>query len=72
LSKITDREKEILDLISRGYSTKEISEILYISDETVKSHRKNLFRKLNARNSANLIMNATRIGLLDKKVPINQ
>jgi DNA-binding NarL/FixJ family response regulator len=52
------REVEILKLISLGYSTKDIANHLNVSNETVKSHRKNLLKKLSARNSANLIRNA--------------
>ncbi len=52
---ITSREQEVLDLLSSGYSTPEISGILYLSTETIKTHRKRLIEKLNAKNVANLI-----------------
>jgi DNA-binding CsgD family transcriptional regulator len=55
---ISKRETEILKLISLGSSTKDIANQLHISNETVKSHRKNLFKKLSAINSANLIREA--------------
>ncbi|MCU4164628.1 response regulator [Carboxylicivirga caseinilyticus] len=52
---ITQREKEIIRLIVDGKSTEEISDILIISSETVKSHRKNIFRKLNLSKVTELI-----------------
>lgn len=51
---ITDREKEIIKLIASGKNSNEISEVLYISRETVKTHRKNIFRKLGLKNTAEL------------------
>lgn len=61
---ITVREKEILELISQGYSTKEIALRLYISEETVKSHRHHLFSKLSARNSPHLVQRALNTGII--------
>lgn len=61
---ISSREQEVLHLIAQEYSTKEIGEILYISYETAHTHRKNLLRKLNAKNAAGLIRIAFERGLL--------
>jgi DNA-binding NarL/FixJ family response regulator len=58
MKEISKREIEILKLISLGYSTKDIANQLHVSNETVKSHRKNLFKKLSAINSADLIRKA--------------
>ena len=52
---LTNREIEVLDLLSAGYSTPEISGILYLSTETIKTHRRKLIIKLKAKNVANLI-----------------
>lgn len=46
LSPLTEREKEILQLIAQPKTNKEIAQSLYISEETVKSHLKNIFNKL--------------------------
>lgn len=62
---LTRREKEVLRLIVGEYTTQEISEKLFISLNTVESHRKNLLSKLNARNSAGLVRIALEKGLLD-------
>lgn len=45
----TEREKEILGLLLKGKSNKEISNITYVSTETVKSHLQNIYRKLGAK-----------------------
>lgn len=42
---LTEREREILKLIAREYTNKDIAEALFISERTVETHRKNIFRK---------------------------
>jgi DNA-binding CsgD family transcriptional regulator len=61
MSNITTREKEILDLLAKGYSTKEIAKKLVISFHTVESHRKNLRSKFDAKNSSELIMKVSQL-----------
>ena len=53
--KLSVREIEVLGLIMLGYTTKEIADKLFISYETVKSHRKNILEKTGAKNTASLI-----------------
>ncbi|MFT6846080.1 MAG: DNA-binding CsgD family transcriptional regulator [Flavobacteriales bacterium] len=55
---LTKRELEIIKLISNGLQSDDIADRLNISRHTVKTHRKNLLRKLNAKNSAELIQRA--------------
>lgn len=62
---LTRREKEVLELISEGYTNNEIGEKIFVSTLTVDTHRKNLLVKLGARNSAALIRIALKLGLLD-------
>jgi two-component system response regulator DctR/two-component system response regulator TtrR len=51
---LTPREKIICSLVVQGYTNKEISVELLISERTVETHRANVFRKLNVRNAAEL------------------
>lgn len=53
--KLTRREKEILQLIVQEHTTQEIADQLFISLNTVETHRKNLLQKLNVRNTAGLV-----------------
>jgi DNA-binding CsgD family transcriptional regulator len=53
--KLSIREIEILGLIMLGYTNQEIADKLFISYETVRSHRKNILTKTGARNTASLI-----------------
>jgi DNA-binding CsgD family transcriptional regulator len=52
---LTKRENEILDYISKGFSTKQIAAALGISELTIDTHRKNMLRKSGARTSAELV-----------------
>ena len=53
--KLTKREHEVLELIAKAMNNKDIAQKLYISDQTVGVHRKNIMRKLGVRNTVNLI-----------------
>lgn len=55
IDRITTRELEILNLLSYGYTSREMGYKLSLSEETIRSHRKNLILKLDAKNSANLV-----------------
>lgn len=58
MEKLSGREKEVLECIATGRTTHEIAEQLFISKNTVETHRKNLLYKLKARNTAELVNNA--------------
>lgn len=62
---LTQREIEVLKLITQGLSNKEIGEKLFISPRTVDTHRTNLMQKLNVHNIAGLIRYAIKNGLVD-------
>jgi two-component system response regulator NreC len=62
---LTDRQQQILQLISQGRTAKEIGELLAISANTVERHRQNLMAKLNLHNRADLVKYAIRKGLVD-------
>jgi two-component system response regulator DesR len=61
---LTEREREVLHLIAAGSTNREIAERLYLSPHTVKEHTSALYRKLHARNRAEAVQRAQRIGLL--------
>jgi two-component system, NarL family, nitrate/nitrite response regulator NarL len=52
---LTEREKEIIQLIAKEYSNAQIGEKLFISERTVETHRKNIFRKANTKTIVGLI-----------------
>lgn len=52
---LTEREREILRLIAKEYSNKQMAEKLFISERTVETHRKNIFRKTNTNTLVGLI-----------------
>ncbi|MBT8184281.1 MAG: helix-turn-helix transcriptional regulator [Eudoraea sp.] len=55
---ISSREMEVLKLIGEGFSSKQIADILYISNHTAISHRKNLIEKFQVKNTAHLVKRA--------------
>ena len=61
---LTGRELEIITLISLEFSGKEISELLFISTNTVETHRKNIMRKLEAKNTIGLVKYALKNNLI--------
>lgn len=61
---VTGREKEILEMISRGYSSEEIANDLFLSTETIRTHRKSLLQKFKARNMAQLVRLSIEFGHL--------
>jgi DNA-binding NarL/FixJ family response regulator len=61
---LSEREREVLDLIATGSTNREIAQRLYLSPHTVKEHTSALYRKLRARNRAEAVQRAQRIGLL--------
>jgi len=57
---LTDREKEILQLLAEGKSNKEVATLLDLSLYTVETHRSNLMQKLNLHNTAEIVLYAVR------------
>jgi len=62
---LTNREKEVLELICKEYTTPEIGEKLFISHRTVEGHRKNLLEKTGAKNTAGLVVFALKNELIE-------
>jgi two-component system response regulator DesR len=61
---LSEREHEVLGLIAAGSTNREIAERLFLSPHTVKEHTSALYRKLQARNRAEAVQRAQRVGLL--------
>jgi DNA-binding NarL/FixJ family response regulator len=64
LTGLTDREVEVLALLARGWSNQEISDSLYVTSATIKTHVSRLLMKLGARDRAQLIVIAYETGLV--------
>lgn len=62
---LTDREKEILRLILDEKTTRQIAEILFLSEKTIENYRTNLMHKLDASNLAGLVKKTILLGLLN-------
>jgi DNA-binding NarL/FixJ family response regulator len=58
------REKDVLDLLGRGFSTKNIAKELFITEKTVETHRKNMVDKASVKNTAELVAFASARGFL--------
>lgn len=64
LSPLTQREKEVLELICKEFTTPEIADKLYLSVRTVDGHRNHLLEKTGARNTAGLVLYAMRYNIV--------
>lgn len=62
---LSSREKEVLALIARGYTSKKIALLLNIDARTVASHRKSIRTKLQVKNVAEMIRHAIKLKLID-------
>jgi two-component system NarL family response regulator len=63
--RLTDRELEVLNLVARGLNNREIARDLYISENTVKNHVRNILEKLQLHSRMEAVMYAVREKLLD-------
>jgi len=61
---LSERELEIIKLIAEGYTNAQISVVLYISNHTVNTHRKNIMKKLGVNNTAGIVMFAVKSNLV--------
>jgi two-component system, NarL family, response regulator NreC len=61
---LTDREKEVLQLLAEGRSNKEVATLLDLGLSTVETHRANLMQKLNLHNTAEIVLYAVRKGII--------
>jgi DNA-binding NarL/FixJ family response regulator len=61
---LSEREREIFQLIAEGHSNKEIAELLSVSPATVETHRAHILQKLDVHNTAELVLYAVRRGVI--------
>lgn len=64
-SLLTNREKEILQLIQKGHASKEIATIIGVSKHTIDRHRQNIIEKLQVSNTTEACFKSKRLGLID-------
>jgi len=64
IGKLTSRQKEVLQLLTEGHSSKEIADILCISPRTVESHKYKMMEQLNVKTSAELVGYAIKHGIV--------
>lgn len=64
LSLLTDRERQVLQLLAEGHTNREVAQLLVISVKTVETHRANLMHKLDLHNIADLTRYAIRRGVI--------
>lgn len=64
LPEVSPREKEVLDLVAHGMSTKQVADKLGISTRTVETHRINMLKKLKVSNTAELIRKAIELRII--------
>lgn len=61
---LSEREREVMQLVAEGRSSKEIAEVLSIAPSTVETHRAHIFQKLDVHNTAELVLFAVRRGII--------
>ncbi len=62
---LTPREREVLQLVAEGMTSKEVSNMLHVSPKTVDAHRASIMRKLDLHDTAGLVRYAIRRGLIE-------
>ena len=62
---LTPREREVLQLVAEGMTSKEVSSMLHVSPKTVDAHRASIMRKLDLHDTAGLVRYAIRRGLIE-------
>ena len=71
LSYLTQREEEVLELLTQGVTYKGVANKLFISETTVKTHVNNIFQKLQVNDRTQAVLYAINNGFLNKKIKIS-
>lgn len=61
---LSEREREVFQLIAEGHSNKEVADLLFISPATVETHRAHIMEKLNVHSTAEIVLYAVRKGVI--------
>ena len=61
---LSEREREVFQLIAEGYTNKEVADLLHISPATVETHRAHIMEKLDVHSTAELVLSAVRKGVI--------
>ena len=61
---LSEREREIFQLIAEGHSNKEMAELLSVSPATIETHRAHILQKLDVHNTAEIVLYAVRRGVI--------
>lgn len=64
-NRLSNREREVLQAVAEGFSTKQIAEMLEVSVKTIEAHRANLMKKLDARSAVELTRCAFELGIIE-------
>ena len=67
--RLSDRERQVLELLAEGLGVTAIAERLYLSESTAKSHIGRIYEKLGAANRAQALVTAMRTGLISSATP---
>ena len=70
--RLSNREREVLQAVAEGFSTKQIAEKLTVSVKTIEAHRANLMKKLEARSAVELTRCAYEMGIIELPARYNQ
>ena len=65
---LSNREREVFQLIAEGHSTRQIADTLCVSISTIKTHRANIMEKLNIDSAVKLVHFAIQLGLVDPEL----
>jgi two-component system, NarL family, response regulator NreC len=64
-NRLSNREREVFQMLAEGHSTRKIAETLFVSSSTVKTHRVNIMEKLELENASQLVQFAIQLGIVD-------
>ena len=64
MPELSDREAQVLELLSTGVSRKQVASQIGVSESTVCFHIRNIYEKLNVRNRVEMVQQATNLGLI--------